>query len=160
MVEGSGPGLADEDEELAGDLARLVVVEHEWRGLLLEEAEGAFDVGLVLCPAAGGADEEGRAKGLVDLGGVVGWTVVEEKGDGGLGGGTDTVGKRAGDGGAVLLVSDIEAHEGTGVGVDGEFEIEGEAVTGEPDWDGSAVSDPLCTGEEGFELVSEGLLVG
>ena len=46
VVEGSGPGLADGREDLAGDLSERGAVDNQGWSLLLEEAERSFGMGL------------------------------------------------------------------------------------------------------------------
>ncbi len=75
-------------------------------------------------PEWGRADSEGVADGLVDLGGVVGWLVVEQQGQRLLAGLGHRVTKRRNDGVGVLDQGDVGTHEGAGVGVHIEFEVE------------------------------------
>ncbi len=119
MIDGASPGLHDDRQEAAGELAKAGArVEHEVGEGLGEEAEGTLDVRLVLRAFGRRADAEGLAERGVDLGRVVGGSVVEQERERRRAGGRDAVPEGVDDGRGVLLASDAGAGEGARVRVD------------------------------------------
>jgi len=162
-VDRARPGHRYEEKESPRHAAAVLVsVERNRRHLLGEEAEGAFDVGLVLRALGGGADAHGtvRCKCCVDLGGVIGRLVVEQLRERRRACRGEAVAKALDDGGAVLGVVDGEANEGAGVGIDLELEVEGKGLVVEDDAHELAVTDPLRPGKEGLEGATERQLIG
>ncbi len=161
MIGGASPDLHDDADEGGGEgEGSAAGVEDEIGKDLREEAEGTFDVGLVLGPRRRGAHTEGVAEGEVDLGGVVGGTVVEQQRERGLAGGDDAVLERLNDGGGVLLAAHAGAGEGARVRVDIKLEVEVEALSVDQDGHLHAVADPLGAREEGAERATQCAFVG
>jgi hypothetical protein len=96
----------------------------------------------------------------VDIAGVVGWTIVQQRSDGRKPGGGGAVTEGVDNGRGVLLVADGGAGEGGAVGVHEQLEVEGEGFAVEREGELGAVADPLRTRGEGLEGLAQGGLVG
>ncbi len=133
VVQGAGPGLDHQPEHASGELAAVEGVEHDRGHHLLEEPEGALDVGTVLGSSLGAPDLQRLPQSIDDLVGVVAGAVVQKQGDRGRAGGGDTIDEGLGDRGPVLVVPEGHADEGAGVGVDVQLQVEreGHAVDGQ-----------------------------
>jgi len=115
----------------------------------------------LFCGRAGRrADAEGVAEGVVDLGRVIGGTIVEQQGERRLSRGEDAVVECLDDGGGVLLAADAGAGEGARVRVDIQLEVEVETPAVDDDGHLHAVADPLGAREEGAERAAQCAFVG
>lgn len=159
MVEHAGKGDDDELDELPGEVDGLGGIEDELGAASLEQAESAFDVGLVLGPSLGGADGDRvvLGEGVPDLGGVVRRLVVEEHGEGRLSGGAVGVVEGGEHGGGILGGGDGEPGPGGGMRVDHELDVERERLVADPDDQLGAVGDGLGARAEGLERAAERL---
>jgi hypothetical protein len=154
------PDGYDEAEEAAGEVVRVGArVELEQRQDLGEQTESAFDVRFVLGTLCRRADAERQAERSVDVGRVIGRLVVEEQRDRRRARRRDTVLERLDDGCAVFCVAHGRPHEGAGMRVDVELDVEHEALAIDDDGHLHPVADPLRAREIRPKRAAERALV-